>query len=180
MSGSGIIISSVLQWGERIIEIGNGPAIYSSESLSGDRSVDLDPNDDRDDDWDRFFAYHRYNTNVNGRLEDTFIQSVALETSFSAFGPTAEFTRIFDPQKIREKEGTWQSLLTGFHYDENDMLRWTNLKENLYWNITSLTVTRLDGDPVDPQPAPVPLPATAPLLLAALGGTWALRRRKTA
>ncbi|MFC3060171.1 VPLPA-CTERM sorting domain-containing protein [Paenirhodobacter populi] len=127
---------------------------------------------------------HRYSASLdrpNGEWDEHSISSYAWVNSSGSFLPD-DFTQPFSIVFVSGEEfhdaifGEFSSSKYRTLYDsEGNYDGYQQVYDNFPWYITSLTVTRLDTEPSIPA---VPLPASAPLLLAALGGLAALRRRK--
>ncbi|RWR08708.1 VPLPA-CTERM sorting domain-containing protein [Paenirhodobacter populi] len=110
----------------------------------------------------------------NAWLRALIHDSQLFSSSDPTFDLTQEFSVIFGATAW--SQGYFYTDKSRALYDEEGNYDgYQRFIEGLNWSITSLTVTRLDTEPSIPA---VPLPASAPLLLAALGGLAALRRRK--
>lgn len=89
-----------------------------------------------------------------------------------------DFETPFSVASLGEDWAGWMNFSltdTTSFYDGDTYLGYQDATTYYNWHTKSLTVTRLDDTP---QPAPVPLPAGAPLVLTGIGAMIGLRRLK--
>ena len=143
--------------------MGPDPSFYGYVLL--ERFTEIDGSD---------LTYIAYDARASDLEQLSFYRSFTTETPSALLHPTLSASYSFDvPLPDTEVYYGSYSLL---HYDE-----WGSLAYDAYvgFNITHAEISPYTSGPTDPGPAPVPLPAAAGLMAAALGalGTLARRRR---
>lgn len=156
------------------------PGGFSTEALGthiyGYRWTSPNPSNHAEDFVSQFTQaiYEEDNGKVPRYNRYDVLASFSLASLFSAF----DFETPFSVASLGEDHAGWMSFhhddQTAF-YDGDTNLGYERAYTTYTWRTNSLTVTRLDDTP---QPAPVPLPAGAPLVLTGLAGLFGVRRLK--
>lgn len=148
------------------------------------RNVDTDPNDGYDNSGEFHQLEFSTSTDKGPNIQDgyTISWNAGKAAHFTPWDLSTPFDILLSSNDFTQNGGSFDWSYNENFYNTDGSYNGIDYHRIMVsFDVTSLSVTQWDdGSVVNPPVSPVPLPATAPLLLAALGGAFALRLRKRA